>query len=620
LIQKDKFNSIVNLIFPGLLIGTGVIYIISCQVGEVAVSGAALACLIGLFIAALSGKYTLFHALGLTLFGWIGFSIVYRLIGSIIPRFDNFLPVSLCLSLVLVSLALKHSKNTHGMRISIIGIVGGGLGALVWIILFRASRPSKISFLGYGYDNYGHFAQARMIFLNRGLTMLEPSSQFPRLLSDAHQGTGAALSVLFSAVDPSGQIDSQLTIFLYVTILMPIIAVALVIAAVSVVQRSALVTVMTALCFSVYAIFGYPSHIWFSGYFASSFATLLLIAMGLDRAISPQLKIRWLILEIVLLFHVYPIFGVIAGLVLGVNILSVARVSLWSRNRLGAIINLKSAVIAFAGLVSLLLPVVAIRRSYGGSQLLADGGIETFPIASAWYIGLLICLVSISLFKKVSEGRRSLYIVFSGIGMSVLVIIYSIRGVGRIQYYPVKVVIGLWLLIVPIVLVVASMQNNPVRFKVAVNSIIGLAAIPIIFSLFSPKVFGGGFMGTVPGVVSAVSEHRTEIVDGNLITSLSKIGVRDNRPILYLSDVHESELNTRWVNTLSGHWTDSTWGDWMTIRSLIDQGSFLEAESIILKSNFLLVTDSTTLFSNLKNLQGIAQICLLDVASRERCF
>jgi len=80
LIQKDKFNSIVNLIFPGLLIGTGVIYIISCQVGEVAVSGAALACLIGLFIAALSGKYTLFHALGLTLFGWIGFSIVYRLI------------------------------------------------------------------------------------------------------------------------------------------------------------------------------------------------------------------------------------------------------------------------------------------------------------------------------------------------------------------------------------------------------------------------------------------------------------------------------------------------------------------------------------------------------------
>ena len=126
-------------------------------------------------------------------------------------------------------------------------------------------------------------------------------------------------------------------------------------------------------------------------------------------------------------------------------------------------------------------------------------------------------------------------------------------------------------------------------------------------------------MGSTNGVIESIRKSRSEVVDGKIIEATMLLADQFEKPVLYLSDAHESELNTRWINSLRFEWNDSNWGEWMEARRLIDEGKFDEAADVV-DDKFYLVIDGYSKFSsNPTSFSAFKDICVIDLDRNNSC-
>jgi hypothetical protein len=474
-------------------------------------------------------------------------------------------------------------------------------GSALWLYLLSLTPATLVNFLGYGYDNAAHVAQVNLILENHGTTLLSGGlDKWPTFIQDMAQAGTSLVATLARFMGVSSSTPMLIiTVFTYVTLLIPVIAILSPICGVLMNKPSAWLSLsLMILVFVTYGT-GYLSRIWFSGYFSSNLGTLLLILIvtsivmhSFDGPTAP-------LIAVLVMTHVYPLFAVIGGLIiLPFLVRNVHRASRGKSGLRGAI-SLPQFVIIVGLALLLVLPIRATSRSYGGSQFLADGGIESLPIKFMIIWGVAFTVIPIMLIKRFDPDWTN-FATTIVIAITALAIgLYSFAELSRITYYPTKLIIGLALAAIALVVCAVSQPKLPRNLPLAVPIAL-LAAIGYVIFQPESKVFKSAYMGEATEVIAASTEARTEVVQAGLNVELARIGEEYRSSILLMKMIGESELNSRWINTLSGTWNDESWTDWLTIRRLMEEAKWSQVSEALDETQTLIASDDPVVIENLQ--------------------
>jgi hypothetical protein len=461
-----------------------------------------------------------------------------------------------------------------------------------------------VSFLGFGYDNYAHLMMIRKILIDRkGFSGSGDSTGVVSELGGTANGAHASIAMLMEVSGIDGlHISNSLTFYAFVVIAIPILFILFAFIIVkrnvtSALNRGIVLVLMIGIVFG-----GYLSHIWFSGYFASNFATvMLLIAVGSSLSTSePGLKLLLAIAAFfasILYYPVYAIFftlPIVALVVLNYkNLLARLKSLKMSRKFLGAI-----AVLYMIGIS--IITVDGIRSGPLGG-FLTPGGIAPVPIGiTALIFGISMTLMNLPNSNR-TEDNMLRFFCFGAIGICLVGISYAFVKTNipgeywAIPYYPAKMTITIVLIVLVFLfdLVFADKRTQLYESRVAfINKLLvcGLVAALIAWNCNSWP-FANGYMGNTEGVTKSLMANASEVVDVNSVLELVSEYPDKELNILYLSETHESELNTRWINSLLMNWTDENWARWRMIRQTIETNKVQHGQALIPKS-FLVVGDN----------------------------
>jgi len=239
----------------------------------------------------------------------------------------------------------------------------------------------------------------------------------------------------------------------------------------------------------------------------------------------------------------------------------------------------------------------------------ADGGIESANFLAYLACGSLLVAAMFAL-RSPKNLNKEIGIAVSLLLITAFILAISISNRGYVNYYSTKTIVGL---LSALVCLVGVTQSKKLKHEIMRSRRIALMALVIGFALTqifvaplkSKMIFVGPFQGRVYNSFAAVLRKEpgplhVEVVGATLD------GFCDSRPALYISRRYDSELTTRWVNSLREEWTDSTWGTWSKIRDLITQdqvsrGDWAVADSTIVESNFSLILDEASLDNDFVN-------------------
>lgn len=544
--------------------------------------------------------------LGFILFGYL-IQIAGEVAGSWVT---NYWSITAILTGLLAT-ALQRSPVPVATRRTVVNTaVLTCVGGALWIFLLSLRPSTLVNFLGYGYDNAAHIAQTKMILGHHGTTLLAGGmSSWPSFIQDSAQAGSSFMATMFTLMgNQTADSPSLLSVFALITLALPILSVLIPVTAVAVLKERRFTTFVS--CIALLVIFGtgYLSRIWFSGYLASNLATMLTILL-VTVIVSGQFDKPLLPMAIVLtIAHVYPIFIVIAGiLVLPTLVTAIDSVRRNGEPFATKFPPLHLTVIA-ALIALLLLPARATGRSFGGSHFLTDGGIEYLPSRFLLVWGLPFVVLP-SIFLAMTIRRfAALFVCTSSLLLSLAVCAYSISEMHRITYYPTKFVIALVLSGIAAVVVEAAKLGKLRLNRYAVATMI---IATLTFSLLTPssRVFTSAYMGEAPRVLSAAKDFNVEVVPAEQIVQLATLSNETSKPILYSSWQHESELNSRWINTLSSSWNDNSWSTWITLRTAIESGDTEMASKILSGHEVILATDRSDLYAAL-SIMNPTKVCL----------
>ena len=272
-------------------------------------------------------------------------------------------------------------------------------------------------------------------------------------------------------------------------------------------------------------------------------------------------------------------------------------------------LNLSTTILAIFLGALFLLPVRATNRSFGGSQFLVDGGIEYLPFRFLLIWGGLFLIVMSIIVLRFEQRYKPLAIVLLSFVGSILVSVYSQSELGRISYYPTKIVITFIILSISAVL-----SSNSLLSKVALGTTMSAIAITaaVTYMIFQPpqKVFVHAFMGEAQTTLSSSFSANPDFVEPTIVNTLSELSFKFEKPVLLISSRYESELNSRWINTLSNQWNDFSWSNWMTIRNLIMDKNWSAVADATTNANIIIGTDDKLVFDFL-SVSIPNQICLI---------
>lgn len=549
-------------------------------------------------------------ALTTLVFGCLAVGFCVQLLGELSGHvFDTPVWITVLLWLAVIAVQRSSRHCAIGQKCFVAVAVIWAFLSLAWVLSLGIDPRGVITFLGYGYDNAAHLTLGRMI-LEQGHSFLLSSdaSAGPTFLQDAAQlgGTTFATLALLMGVQHSN-LEGTLAIYAGLTVSIPLISVV----AVSLglfthrrVGRTLLVLTATTALVST----GYLSRIWLSGYLNSNLGTLCLILLTVLISVRTGRQIVGLSVGTCLMIHAYPLF---AGFGLALLLPQVGPY-VWStlRSRDRKIIWSQARSIVGVGVVfaTLLIPLRATRRSYGGSQFLADGGIEPLPGNFFLLLGSAAFLIFILIVQRVKDRRPAVSILLVGCVCGATTT-YSISKLDKIAYYPTKLLItGMLILAVFLILGIQKIEDKKARS--AANCL--LVLLTVGYAFFQPRetIFTGPFMGDLPHSLREARNATPVIVEGGAIYSLAIEATRAKKAILYLPKAQESELNTRWINTLSGQWTDETWTAWMQTRNALISNDFKNAIASADDSLLLIATDDVELGKNYSDVLN-TDVCLL---------
>jgi hypothetical protein len=481
-----------------------------------------------------------------------------------------------------------------------------------------------ITFLGYGYDNSAHVASVRKVLLDRAFFtgQIQPE-RFVVFLGSTPQGPAGAVSLLADVSGVSGQnLSSLLRVFLTATLLIPIAAVCFCFTALQQQSKSILKPLLFTASIALVCAIGYPSHMWFSGFLSSNLATLVLL-MGTAIFILGKdfsTKIFLIVLLVVVQSFIYLLYVPPLALFLLFLLYKYPRNNQKWKSIIRRLVVLPKILLLFMGSIGLIaIAARGIFSQYGTNQFLAPGGIEPLPAATTFFI-FGAALFLISNLKTDSNVLHSISLAsITLVTIACAGVSYSVWQTGLIMYYPTKLATSVFV----IVLFLFSLQLNQ---TLKLDSIAKTAALQIFAASMvvtyiglNPTIFKTAYMGSGKGVMSALKGGRAEVVDGSIVLALTKVSKSQNRPILVLLPERDSELNTRWVNLLSGNWTDTTWISWTKIRTLVLENKLAEAAGELNASKFIVASRDGGLIKKFDTLVTNQTNCLVDLNDQINC-
>ena len=487
---------------------------------------------------------------------------------------------------------------------------------LAWVFLYSLRETTLINFFGYGYDNYAHLAQARLIVANQGTAFLSTDqASWPTFLQDQSQAPAALIATFSEIIAPNSGIYSSLRVLIVATFCIPATAVIGSISLFWELQRNKRAALLISILVAIFVLTGYFSRIWLSGYFASNLGTIILIFISLAVIANEFDKPEFFVWPVMACLHCYPLLGVISGLIALPTIISLLLKRMNQTPRPLAYLFRWQHIFPVLFGTSILLPYIATRRSYGASQFLVDGGIEPIPMAFfGFWIFFFFVLPSIIIFSyRGSWG--TLFVVVGAFTMAAMISWYSISRRSYMAYYPIKIVIALSFVLVfcSMVATLKYLTGNAQSFGIALLAFAGLS---YVFFFPSAKLFTSGYMGDLPTTLKSAYTYETAVVQPSAVAYLADLSAEISKPVLYLPENAESELNTRWINTLSGFWNDSSWSGWSVIRSDIMEGKFQSAVSLMSTNGVFLATDDLSVFKEISS-RSPQSACL--IGSGQNC-
>jgi hypothetical protein len=219
--------------------------------------------------------------------------------------------------------------------------------------------------------------------------------------------------------------------------------------------------------------------------------------------------------------------------------------------------------------------LLKIIDSFSLNQILAGGGIEPFSIIfylsyiSIFLISIIIMIISLR--SKSLDHLFSLLIVLVSATSQLVAIALSLFTYGKlgyVSYYAIKSIyfsVPFIFLMIVMQLSKNSKYLNKIYSNFPIKFLSALAYIIFIFSIsytgLWPSVFKGGFMSPIP--VASKTFNNSELKGAQLIYGpqiLSAIKILESRSSekvgIFVSELHGSDLNSRWLNGLNGTWSD----------------------------------------------------------------
>jgi len=569
------------------------------------------------FLPAVATVFIVLHLIGIS----------RALLGQYV--FQSGIPIWLSLLVVHALLQITISSNqrfrfrdlTYGL---IVAVFVTGIGAVA--LSLKQSR--LITYMGFGYDNYAHISVFRKIHVGQGSFVGQASEDYVAFLGSGPFGAHSAVGLIADLIGiDGGDITRSLQIFFFVSLLIPILIVVISSGIVFLNFTNKWLRVVSVLLLASTILFGWFSHLWFSGYFSSNAATLTLLLAVLISMSNLRARPKILLTTgcLVLVSYQYVVFIPLVSFILFLCvILEVYKaVKTLSENRgTRNILNGITAVVVVASSGMIYLAIHGIASGYGTGQFLQPGGIEPVPLGlSMLFLGYSATLWSGTQNDEFYDFYSSLLV----FGLSIFgigAIFYSYQKLHTVSYYPTKVLASVLIVMLP--LVIGSVFKNihwPVRllFRGFLDVIFVLSiVIGFVSRGFNPVVFATGFMGSTTGVIRSVSTGDTKFVDGDLISKSIIESERLDKPALLLLSKHESELNTRWVNSLTFRWSDASWEDWMTARDqLYINKDFETAKKIISgdptvsksSKGLVVVTDDRDIIALLWSNDPVTSVC-----------
>lgn len=133
-------------------------------------------------------------------------------------------------------------------------------------------------------------------------------------------------------------------------------------------------------------------------------------------------------------------------------------------------------------------------------------------------------------------------------------------------------------------------------------------------------------MGRLEDSIQSWVRGEQLVVDADGVAFLSRQNLGGSRAVLYLSDRFESELNTRWINSLKLGWSDKNWDTWSQIRQYIVDGNYYDADAKIIETETTVVIRESYMGYGLQELGeilpksfGQGRVCLLAPSNSVNC-
>lgn len=580
--------------------------------------------------------------------GWVITSLIVGAFGQFVAPIPLwFIPLGFYVTagIYVASDRILVMKFGHWIKI----LMFASIGTLIFNVLIRIKTAVILTFLGLGYDNSGNLAIFRRILLERSTSIGNiDSEKFVSTFGASPQGAPTALAFIGWVVGIDGRsVHDSLFLLLLATILIPaaIFGIAILIVFQAVDDKKS-----RALCVAVIGIIivlGYPSHLWVSGFFTSNFATMI-VFLGVVACISPSAPPNrvWLLCVLgIVELNVYSLFvPLVAVLVFSTTKVEICAIRLKLRQCLASKSHFWVALGFFlSGGVLIWLPLYGVLSRYGGSKFLVEGFFAPIPLGATMLLfGLTIATNRVGLkFNSVHQRIAFIGSWYVAIGLLALGIAWiGTNEPGQqwfVPYYPQKLLAAI--VVVLCVLMLAIMVILRVEDFTSVSTIwFHRAMVMVVASLFlmggiNHWPFTGGYMGSTYGVIKSILTSEPAVVDGTLLEDWVEQAQRVDRPVLVISGSRESELNTRWVNLLTLHWSDKTWGGpnhegakasdrtfvgWIDARELIEAGDLISAQKI-LSNEFLLITDDQNLIKSFDRNQLPIQYCLYSIGELTVC-
>jgi hypothetical protein len=577
--------------------------------------------LVSIVYQVIRAKFDSLFVIGLMTCGWFLISqTIYtfgQYISPVTPRAISVLTYTFlfaCLSYANVDLfQRKHINRIVRFPFIITATVA---------LIFAQSLSVLVSFLGFGYDSYGHLNFYRAILISSKFWFGVYGNSIPReTFAVSPSGAHGALA-LFSAVTGINGVDigDSIRIFAVASALLPIACFAVSIKLILRNGNSIPRVLSGSFLFGGAILVGYPSHIWFSGFFASNTATLLvLIAVGVALSRASVGARCWLLASLTATtFVTYSLISICVAVVL-LAVLIIESLDLLKSIKLltkpiGVLVVLSISYYAMlVGIASL-----GLLNANVTTRIVWPGGIGTLPIGTTMFIFGLTALLLIRPTLASRQVRTVSLIAQSFVVIAISFMVYSYHSTNTpgilwsVPYYPTKltitiVIVVLVLLIDQVLPITKLTRRNYVEIGRPIFLVFG-AVVSLVYAGYHPWPFSGSFLGSTVGVVESIVKNDPKIIEGSSIMEWVDASNTLDRPVLILMKDRDVELLTRWVNSLTLRWTNDTWGSWESANNSIEAGKFFEGAKI-LSGSFLLVTDQTQLIDSLQEADSSLEVC-----------